>query len=157
MRSLVFVRVLMAGSAAQLGCQGAAHSPGGGTMTATPTQPSPAAEAPAPSAAEAPAKLLRLTIDAQELHRANGKVTFSPGSRRQQADYEHYVFDAAAFDRVAGAGAGDFVAEVAVSKTVESTYTPPDNYPSPMGGFRNRQHTATLVRVLERGAPKSAP
>ena len=73
---------------------------------------------------------------------ALGTMVYEPGSDRQQASYERYVFDRADWDRATDGASADWARarlrlEVLHAETTRST--PPPDQPSPEGGFRHVQ------------------
>lgn len=108
----------------------------------------------APVTAEAPAAAARrvVVLDPTELSydEAAGTVTFHPDSRRQSAEYTHYVLDLDSLVGVLGARP-DAPVEVVIEVTGGETRTevPDDpNMPQPLGGF---QITTWTGRVVGRG------
>ena len=114
--------------------------------------PDPAAvsdEVIAEPAAAPEAERRSLTLDPRALSwdEEAGTATFSPGSDRQSASYEHYVFDLAALEAALG-GRPDAPVDVLVEviSTENTNYTPEDpSMPSPDGGFDIATHQARVV------------
>jgi hypothetical protein len=115
-----------------------AAPPAAAPPATAPTQaPAPAPSAPAAASPAAPLERLTITLDPSEMAYEGTIVRFSPGSRKQAAEYTTYELDLASLEAALGGRPSAPVAVVVeVGPADEKVSTPSDpNMPAPMGGF----------------------
>lgn len=117
----------------------------GGSHTTAPAEVAPAA----PVATPGPTERVTVTLDPGEMSydEAKNRATFSPGSRRQAADYTTYELDLASLEAALGGRPTEpvtVVLEVGPPTVERSTPSDP-NLPAPMGGFTYTTYVGKVV------------